>query len=151
VVVYAVVDDALSADFPLGDSLEVFIRREDAERFIEEVRGDDPEVAAQLRIEDRVGSRSANALDDLDQLVQAVTVLATELDELACLHHDDTALGSSRHRDATTATELEKSFAPKELQGTQQGVLVHAEDGGKILGRRQALARLGLTVRNCSP
>jgi hypothetical protein len=38
VVVYAVVDDALSLDFPLGDSLDVFIRREDAERFIEEVR-----------------------------------------------------------------------------------------------------------------
>ena len=33
VIVYAVVDDALSTDFLLGDSLEVFIRREDAERF----------------------------------------------------------------------------------------------------------------------
>ena len=31
----------------------MFIRREDAERFIEEVRGDDPEVAAKLRIEER--------------------------------------------------------------------------------------------------
>ena len=38
-IVYAVVDDALSRDFPLGDSLEVFVVREDAERFIEEVRG----------------------------------------------------------------------------------------------------------------
>ena len=57
-IVYAVVDDALSPDFPLGDALEVFIRREDAERFIEEVRGDDPEVAAKLRIEER-GSRPA--------------------------------------------------------------------------------------------
>ena len=45
-----IVDDALSPDFPLGDSLEVFIRREDAERFVEEVRGDGPEVAAKLRI-----------------------------------------------------------------------------------------------------
>ena len=53
VLVYAVVDDALSPDFPLGDSLEVFIRREDAERFVEEVRGDDPEAAAKLRIEER--------------------------------------------------------------------------------------------------
>jgi hypothetical protein len=42
VIVYAAVDDALSPDFSLGDSLEVFIRREDAERFIAEVRGDDP-------------------------------------------------------------------------------------------------------------
>lgn len=43
-----VVDDARSPDFPLGDSLEVFIRREDAERFVEEVRGDDPYAAVKL-------------------------------------------------------------------------------------------------------
>ena len=53
VIVYAIVDDALSPDFPLGDALEVFICREDAERFIEEVRGDYPDVAAKLRIEER--------------------------------------------------------------------------------------------------
>ena len=52
-IVYAVVDDALSPDFPLGVELEVFIRREDAERFLEEVCGDDPELAAKLRIEER--------------------------------------------------------------------------------------------------
>jgi len=49
VIVYAVVDDALSPDFPLGDAVEPFVRREDAERFIEEVRGDEPEMAAKLR------------------------------------------------------------------------------------------------------
>ena len=52
-IVYAVVDDALSSDFPLGVKLEVFIRRADAERFIEEVRGDEPEMAAKLMIEER--------------------------------------------------------------------------------------------------
>jgi len=46
VIVYAVVGDALSPDFPLGVELETFIRCKDAERFIDEVRGDDPEVAA---------------------------------------------------------------------------------------------------------
>jgi hypothetical protein len=51
--VYAVVDDTLSPTSPLGDSLDVFGRREDAERFIEEVRGDDPELAKPLRIEER--------------------------------------------------------------------------------------------------
>ena len=51
-IVYAVVDDALSPDFPLGVELEVFIWREDAERFIEEVRGDEPELAAKLRVEE---------------------------------------------------------------------------------------------------
>jgi hypothetical protein len=52
-IVYAIIDEALSPEFPLGDSLEVFVRREDAERFVEEVRGDDPRVAAKLRIEER--------------------------------------------------------------------------------------------------
>jgi hypothetical protein len=46
VLVYTVVDDSLSLTFPLGDALEVYIRREDAERFIAEVRGDDPELAS---------------------------------------------------------------------------------------------------------
>ena len=50
---YAVVDNALSPDLPLGAELEVFIRREDAERFLEEVRGDEPDMAAKLRIEER--------------------------------------------------------------------------------------------------
>ena len=52
-IVYAIVDDALSPDFPFGVDLELFIRREDAERFLEEVRSDDPELAAKLRIEER--------------------------------------------------------------------------------------------------
>ena len=49
----AVVDEALSPHFPLGVDLELFIRRMDAERFIDGVRGDDPEVAAQMHIEER--------------------------------------------------------------------------------------------------
>jgi hypothetical protein len=31
---YTIVDDALSPDFPLGDVIETFICREDAERFV---------------------------------------------------------------------------------------------------------------------
>ena len=56
VQVYEVIDDTLSPDFPLGDALEVYVRREDAERFLEEVRGDEPEGS--LRI---FGSRSASS------------------------------------------------------------------------------------------
>ena len=53
VIVYAVVDDALSPDFPLGVELEVLIQREDAELFVQEIRGDDPKLASYLRIEER--------------------------------------------------------------------------------------------------
>jgi hypothetical protein len=49
VLVYAVVDDSLSPTRPLG----VFVRRTDAERFVEEIRGDEPELAERLRIEER--------------------------------------------------------------------------------------------------
>jgi len=53
VLAYAVVDDSLSPTSPLGDAVDVFVRREDAERFIDEVRGDEPELARFLRIEER--------------------------------------------------------------------------------------------------
>jgi hypothetical protein len=51
VIVYVVIDVRSSSDHPLGVALETFLRREDAERFVEEVRGDDPELASYLRIE----------------------------------------------------------------------------------------------------
>ena len=34
-------------------ALDGFVRREDAERFIEEIRGDEPELATYLWIEER--------------------------------------------------------------------------------------------------
>ena len=43
-VVYVILDERSSATHPLGEAVETFIRREDAERFIEDVRGDDPET-----------------------------------------------------------------------------------------------------------
>jgi len=58
--VCAIGDEALSPDVPLGVELEVLVRREDAERFVEEVRGDDPELAPKLR--DRgAGARGGRA------------------------------------------------------------------------------------------
>ena len=53
VIVYAILDTRSSSDHPLGDAVETLVRREEAERFIEEVRGDDPKLASYLRIEER--------------------------------------------------------------------------------------------------
>jgi hypothetical protein len=47
------VDHFVLAEHVRVEELEVFIRREDAERFIDEVPGDDPQIAAKLRIEER--------------------------------------------------------------------------------------------------
>jgi hypothetical protein len=44
---------ALSRPTSQGDALEAYVRREDAERFIEEVRREDPELAVDRRIEER--------------------------------------------------------------------------------------------------
>ena len=52
-LVHGIRDLSTSADHPLGEFVDVFIRREDAECFIDEVRGDEPELAEQLRIEER--------------------------------------------------------------------------------------------------
>ena len=41
------------ARLPLGVELEVFVRCEDAKRFVEEVRGDAPVLASRVRIEER--------------------------------------------------------------------------------------------------
>ena len=49
--VCVLLDDRSSTTNPLGDAIDTFIRREDAERVIEEVRGDDPELAGHLRID----------------------------------------------------------------------------------------------------
>jgi hypothetical protein len=50
-IVYGVRDTSLSRSSPLGEFVDVFIRREDAERFVEDVRRGEPALAANLRIE----------------------------------------------------------------------------------------------------
>jgi hypothetical protein len=48
-LVYALVDTSLSPTSPLGDAIDSFLRREDAERFIARVKRDDPQLASNLR------------------------------------------------------------------------------------------------------
>ncbi|MGH3118090.1 MAG: hypothetical protein ACRDQ2_13455 [Gaiellales bacterium] len=52
--VYAIVDDSLSPTSPLGDTIETFLRREDAERFIRRLAATIPSSRATC------GSRSAS-------------------------------------------------------------------------------------------
>ena len=52
-VAHVIRDERCSLDHSLGDAIEVLIRREDAERFLGEVRKDDPELARHLRIIER--------------------------------------------------------------------------------------------------
>jgi len=52
----------------------------------------------------------ADVLDDLEELVQAVTLTAGELDELLRSRNDRAALGGAGDGDPTTAAELEQAF-----------------------------------------
>jgi hypothetical protein len=53
VLVYVIRGVRCSLDHPLGDAIDVLVRREDAERFLDEVRKDDPELVQHLRIVER--------------------------------------------------------------------------------------------------
>jgi len=54
VIVYVIIDHRSSPDTPLGDAVETFLRREDAERFIERCAATTPISRATC------GSRSAS-------------------------------------------------------------------------------------------
>ncbi len=55
-------------------------------------------------------SWSADVFDDLDELVEAVAVVAGELDELSRALDDGAAFGRSRDQDAAPGAELEQSL-----------------------------------------
>ena len=55
----------------------------------------------------RSASSSADVLDDLDELVEPVTLAAGEVDELLCSLDDGAAFGGASDGDAASAAELE--------------------------------------------
>jgi hypothetical protein len=57
---------------------------------------------------------SPDVFDDLDQLIEAVALAAGEGEELSRSLHDRATLRCSRDRDATSATELEKSLVSEQ-------------------------------------
>ena len=89
---------------------------------------------------------SADLLDDLDQLVGAVTLLAGEVDEVPRSLDDSATLRCARDRDAASAAELEQSLVAEEPERTQDGVRVDAEDGGEVFCGWEALAGLCLAL-----
>ena len=94
--------------------LEVFIRREDAERFIEEVRGDDPEIAEKLRIEERELEAGGDGLERQNEEgppTQSADVLATG----GIARHPDAHMGNTL-RSAQHRSVLRKYRAARRLQ-----------------------------------
>ena len=106
-IVYAVVDDTFSPDFPLGDAVETFIRREEAERFIEEVRGDEPETT---EAEDRgAGGRGGRAELESErlQISQRSSMLRTVFEPLfEKKHHEFPSPARSNALTSFVTTQL---------------------------------------------
>ena len=86
-----------------------------------------------------------NIFDDLDQLIQAVALSASELDEFLRSLDDRAAFGCARNRDATPASELEQPLVA-EHRNERNTVFVLTPRTGEILRGRQALSRLGFSI-----
>jgi hypothetical protein len=59
---------------------------------------------------------SADVLDDLEELVEAVAVVAGEVDELLRPLDDGSAFGCSGDGDAASASELEQALVAEQPQ-----------------------------------
>jgi hypothetical protein len=95
--------------------------------------------------------RLPDALDDLDQLLSAVALLASETDKLASAGDNGSSLGCTGDMDATTTPELQQAFIPKQAKRTENGVRVHAKHGGEIAGGREPFAWLRFAVGDSAP
>ena len=88
----------------------------------------------------------ADCLDDLDQFVERVALLAGELDEVSCLLDDCALFGSAGDGDAAPSAELEQAFVAEGTESAEYGVRVDADDGGEVSGWWESFAWFGFTV-----
>ena len=89
---------------------------------------------------------SRETLNHSDDLVTSVALEATELDQLADPLHDGTLLRSTGHRYAAATLEIEKPFFTENVQSTEHGVLIHAEDSGHVFRQGKALTGSSLSL-----
>jgi len=90
--------------------------------------------------------RSGEVLDDLNQLVDLVPVVARKPDKLLGLGNDRAAAGRAGNRDPAPASELQQSLVAQFPQGPEDGVRVDAECLREIARRRKAFSGLRLPV-----
>ena len=94
---------------------------------------------------------SGDVFDHLDELVDGVSLPASELDQLSHLLHDRAALGCPGNRDSATAPKLEQPLVLKQPQRAQDGVRVDSEHGREVSCRWESFTGLRLAVCDRTP
>jgi len=87
-----------------------------------------------------------NRLDDLNQLLTPIALLAGELKEFLGAGNNGAPFSRASDGDPTTAAELEQPLVTQQAKSTEDGVPIHTKHGCEVPRRRQALARQRLTL-----
>jgi len=80
-------------------------------------------------------------LDELQQLVLSIALLASEPNKLAGAFDHRALGGRPGHADSTTPLKIQEAVIPKDAKRSEDSVLVDARYGRKVLSRRQPVAR----------
>src|SRR5262249_30962052 len=80
-----------------------------------------------------------------------VPLVTGEVDELLRSSNNGAPFWRTRNGDAAAPPEFEQALVSQHPQRPQHGVRVNAENGGEVLGGREALSRLRLALRDRSP
>lgn len=85
-------------------------------------------------------------LDHSDDLVAPITLTPCEVDELAHLDPHCALLRRTRYPHATTTSEINETFVPKDVEGPKHRVSIDAEHGGEVDCSRESFTRRRLAL-----
>jgi hypothetical protein len=85
-------------------------------------------------------------LDENDDFISSVALGPRVVEEFVDPEHHGTTLRRADDSYPSSAREIEQTFLTKYVQGSNDGVLIHTEDGGEVHRWRQALTLNDLSV-----
>ena len=92
-------------------------------------------------------------MDHRRDLISAKTLGASQGDQLIHLGPEHASLDGADDANPATAGQLQQTLIAKDVQGFDDGVLVHAEFRGEVHDGREALSRADLALgdRSANP
>jgi hypothetical protein len=92
--------------------------------------------------------QSRKLLQHGNQLVTSESESPSQFEKFLRLGENDTSLGFAHHADTTTTSELEDPFVSEDPQSPQHCVRVDPQYRRHVFGRREALTRSHVSIRN---